>query len=188
MNTSNRFRPQLEALDERTPPSSLPLGPSAPMGLTYWKQYFGANWLPLAGQVSGTWITPGAQSDAGTTQFLTGNGTVSPLGSVQATGTLTAPGFIESGRATGQFTFTDAKGSVTIHLVGANPQPGFSPMPTKFYYSIIGGTGSYAKAWGGGIATLAEVPGKVPPQGPSGTMTPDHIVAATFTLTLQPNV
>jgi len=185
MNASYRFQPRLESLDERTSPSSLPMSP--PAGLAYWEQYYGSNWLPLSGELSGTWMAPGATGDAGQTQSLNGMGNIAPLGNASATGTLTAPGNIAQGRATGLITISDSKGSVTIHLVGASLQPGFSPMPSKFYYSIVGGTGAYAKAWGGGQATLTELPGKSPPQGPPGTATPDYIVEPSFTLTLKPN-
>ncbi len=187
MSTTYRFRPCLESLDDRTPPSSIPVAPPGG-GLGYWEHYYGSYWLPLSGQISGTWISPGATPDTGATQNLNGAGKISPLGDVQATGTLTAPGFVQNGRASGQFTISDSKGSVTIHLVGASLQPGFSSMPTKFYFSIVGGTGAYARAWGGGQATLTEIPGSTPPQGPPGTMTPDHVIAPSFTLTLHPNI
>jgi hypothetical protein len=188
MKRSFQFQPRLELLDGRLPPSSVPVAPPILRSLPGWEQYFGSNWLPLSGSVGGTWSSQLTNPDAGQSQQLTGQGTVNPLGNVQATGHLNQPGNVANGHTTGEFTFTDAKGSVTIRVVSANASAIVSGVANKFYYSIEHGTGAFTRAWGGGIAYLTEKPQEVVSPPDPGKMAPDHIVAASFTLTLQPNV
>jgi hypothetical protein len=184
MDPAFQFKPCLQTLEERAPLSSLA---AAPAGATDWRSYYGQHWLPLSGQVSGTWNELLATPDAGPWQQLSGTGTVTPPGSVQASGSIHGPGFIANGLATGEMTFTDSQGSVTIRLEAARREPGFGGIPVKFYYAIEGGTGAYAKAWGGGIAYLTEQPSIVPPPAPPGSGRPDFIIPGTFTLKLIPN-
>jgi hypothetical protein len=129
----------------------------------------------LIGQVSGTWS---AQDTAGgTTQTLSGMGSVTPMGSVSATGTLN----ISGATANGTFVLTNSKGSITVHLSGQAPMP--DSVPATLTYTIIGGTGAYAGDSGVGVAHLRERPEYRPPPPPPGQVGPDYIIAASFTLT-----
>jgi hypothetical protein len=185
MNSSLRFQPRVESLEDRLPPSAAPLPPVLPPGPAAGHIFPGLHRLPLNGQIIGNWAPMHSLPDTGLLQSLDGSGKVTPLSDdVHLTGQLTMPGFTLSGRATGEIKLSDAKGSVTIKLVGAMPQPGFSGPPTKFYYSIEGGTGKYAHAWGGGIVNFQEWPGGgiVPPPRAMGPMILP--VAPHFTFTL----
>src|SRR5262249_17471819 len=60
-------------------------------------------------------------------------------------------------------------------LVGHQPQPGFSPPPSTLDYTITGGTGAYAGAWGTGVAILTEMP-------------PGHTNSGQFTMTFKGSI
>jgi hypothetical protein len=111
--------------------------------------------VTLVGQVSGTWANVLTLPDVRRPVDLSGAGTLSPLGTVQASGTLYTPGFIRQGRSTGTLVLSNAQGSLTIQLTGPL-QPGFSPPPGTFSYRITGGTGAYAGDTGQGTASFHE--------------------------------
>jgi hypothetical protein len=171
MNWIFQFRPSLEQLDDRTLPSgsfaadgfAAPLGtldqslqalPGAPLVQSGPAQQ---QLLPI-GMVHGSWTTKPTLPDAGTIQELQGSGFFPSLGQVQMSGTLHTPGFIREGRTTGTLVLSNARGSITLQLVGP-PQPGFSPPPSTLQYTITGGTGAYAGASGQGMVTLQEMAG-----------------------------
>jgi hypothetical protein len=180
MKGTRQWRPQVELLDARELPSVMAAVPAAAPARLAPQSHP----VRLAGTVHGTWSSDTPLPDVGSTQTLTGAGTVRPLGKVQAQGTVQTLGFIFMGRATGSFTLTNAQGSVTVHLVGPL-QPGFSPAPATFHYSIVKGTGAFAGAVGSGRAFLHEIPA----HGftcPPGSYCPQILLAATFTLTFRP--
>jgi hypothetical protein len=140
--------------------------------------------LVLDGTLQGTWSKTQANPDVGGSETLQGWGSTQPLGQVQATGTLQTPGFIRSARATGSLTLSNAQGSVTLRLVGVMGQPGSSSSPpSALRYTVVKGTGQYAQATGSGTALLQQRPLQRPAPGPPGTMTPDYVIAPSFTLT-----
>jgi hypothetical protein len=168
MKTLRPFRPHLEQLEGRIVPVAV-LG-SAPANLGM-LEYSSRSPAPLAleqqhhqdpafdGNATGTWtVAQPIAADVGTTQTLAGSGTIAILGAVQGSGTLHTPGFIVRGYTTGTMVFSNAQGSITLSLIGQQPQPGFSPPPSAFNYSITGGKGAYAGASGSGVATLTETP------------------------------
>ncbi|HWY85950.1 MAG TPA: hypothetical protein VNX28_04455 [Gemmataceae bacterium] len=180
--TSRQFRPQLEQFEGRIVPSAFFGAATAIAGLH-------SNLLvsPTAvvlqqnlyqdvvfhGGVSGTWtVLPVANPVAGVTQGLNGSGTVAPLGSVQASGTVRLPVASGQGYAAGTMVLTGAKGTVTVALTGHQPQPGVSPPTGAFDFTISGGTGAYVGVAGKGAAKLTETP-------------PDKNGVGTFTLTFQ---
>jgi hypothetical protein len=140
--------------------------------------------IALNGSVSGPWtVTPGIP-DIGSSQTLTGSGTVKPLGQVSASGTLHLTGFIAVGHATGTLTLTNARGSVTLQLTG-KPQRGFSGPPMQLTFKIVKATGHYAGSTGSGTAMLTEVVADAVP--PVSTSTPTNlpiIIGPIFNLTL----
>jgi hypothetical protein len=184
MTTKRYWRPEVESLEERTVLSAglrlapVALAPAAHHG------HHARHVLALDGSVSGTWQKRFTLPDTGGDQVLTGSGAVAPLGPVRMSGELHTPGFISQGNTRGMVTLTNAKGSVTVQLVGP-PQPGFSGPPSMFRYTIVGGTGRYAGASGSGRATFEEQPAHGP-VCPPNTVCPTILEAATFTLTFVP--
>ncbi len=168
MKTTHSFRPAVETLEARSLPSTLHAASQA---------------LHLSGQIQGTWHRQPTLPDTGTLQVFSGNGSIQPLGQVQATGSLRAPGFVATGHTTGSFTLTAGPGSVTVQLVGPK-QRGFSQPPASFTYTIVSGTGSFAGASGSGKASFHESAPRMP-HCPPGTFCPLFIVAASFTLTFR---
>jgi hypothetical protein len=140
--------------------------------------------LALVGTIQGTWSREFTNPDVGGAQALQGSGTIRPMGMVQAGGALHTPGFVARGHTTGPLTLSNAQGSVTLELVGTMSQRGFTGPPSSLRYTIVAGTGQYAKASGSGRAELQERPETGPPRGPLGTMSPDYLIAPSFTLTL----
>jgi hypothetical protein len=65
------------------------------------------------------------------------------MGPVALTGTLKSVGFVLTGQATGELTFANSKGSVTVQLTGPE-QDGFSALPENYSYKVVSHTGSYA--------------------------------------------
>jgi hypothetical protein len=175
------YRPQLEALEDRALPSSarvivLPFLP-APTPPVVTSQ----TTLSLGGTIFGTWHKRFINPDLGMVQVLTGSGTISPLGLVQASGTLHTPGFVATGHTTGSVTLSNSSGSVTLQLVGPT-QRGFSKPPASFHFTITSGTGAFAGDTGSGTASFHERPGFTP-HCPPGALCPLFIVAPSFTLT-----
>jgi len=64
------------------------------------------------------------------------------LGSVTVSGDITTKGNVMYGHATGQLTFTSAKGQMTIEVTGPL-QKGGAPLPSHFTYQVISATGGY---------------------------------------------
>jgi hypothetical protein len=163
MMTPHRWRPRLEVLEDRSLPSStsviapVALGPAAahaaaPVPITPW------------GVVSGTWVPGPAPKGGGTLQVLTGSGTVSPVGPVQAALKLQVPGTAQAGRASGTLTLTTTRGTVTLQLQGPLTR-GLGGTTLPLNYKITGGTGKYAGATGSGVVVLTETTGGTAPGG-----------------------
>ena len=58
-------------------------------------------------------------------------------------GELLTPGNILNGRTTGTLTVFTARGTLTLSVTSPL-QKGFSPLNTRLYFTITGGTGAYA--------------------------------------------
>jgi hypothetical protein len=97
--------------------------------------------------------TRNVELDAGVQYQVTGVGQFFGLKDAQIAGSLYSVGFIRSGHARGELTFSNAKGSVTIDLMGPQ-QPGFSPLPDTFRFTLKKGTGAYAHITGHGSLSL----------------------------------
>jgi hypothetical protein len=139
--------------------------------------------LALNGTLSGTFITtlnsltnPGA----GTTTIFEGSGTVTGLGKVKVTGSLTTLVSATGLRSTVEtFTLSAAQGSVTIQLAKLGTTPG-TPSTAQSSFSIVKATGAFTGDIGAGTAklqTIAEVTPEVPPT----------VARGVFTLTLSSN-
>jgi hypothetical protein len=105
------------------------------------------------GHGSGSYTTSAIFSSAPHGYQLTGIGTFLNLGTMEITGSVGTVGGFATGEARGELTFTNAKGSVTIQLIGPE-QRGFSALPSTFEYSVKKATGAYAGLTGFGSLTL----------------------------------
>jgi len=106
---------------------------------------------PLAGafNVAGTFTHPLGNPDAGSLYNFTGSGKTDSLGGkFTLTGHLTAPGFINNGRARGEFVITTSRGTITVSGHGPPQTPG--TLPSSFTFSIKKGTRAYANSSGKG--------------------------------------
>ncbi len=130
---------ELEQLGERIVPSGSPMLPipTTPTPVVVTTQQ-----SPLAGQGRGAYSSSSTIPDTGVQYTFTGVATLAQLGVVQVSGSAHSVGFIASGQATGELTFRNARGSVTIDLTGPS-QPGFSPLPKTFQYTVVSATGAY---------------------------------------------
>jgi hypothetical protein len=174
---TRHFLPRVEQFDERLLPSaasgmaaSVPAQPPSPAVVVHPTH---APSLTLLGQITGAWSTVPTAPNAGQVQKLSASAAVSPLGTVQVDGTLSTPGHVVHGKATATVVFAAALGSVTLQFTGPS-QPGLSPPPARFSYTITGGTGAYAGDTGRGAASFQE--------------TLSSVGVHTFTLTFRPTV
>ncbi len=122
--------------------------------------------LPLDGTIKGTYKLAPTLPDIGATYVFNGSGHAGAMGTVTAAGTVTLPGFIATGHATGTLKLTRVSasaahsGSVTLKLTGPT-EAGFGPFPTDLAYVITAGTGAFAGATGSGIIAITLVPGSL---------------------------
>lgn len=116
---------------------------------------------PLEGLGQGMFTNPaipGALTvDALTTYNLTGTANLAAMGQVKVTGTVRAVGWVLTGQATGQLTFSNNRGSVTVALLGP-VQAGFSAPPQAFAYKVVARTGAFAHLNDHGTLGLAIAP------------------------------
>ena len=177
-------RPQVEALENKAPLSAVGMMAIPHETTAIVSQRVPRHHIALNGTVSGSWTLNPGIPDVGSSQTLTGSGTVKPLGLVSANGTLHLTGFVAVGRATGTLTLANTLGSVTLQLTGTS-QHGFSGPPRQLTFKIIAASGQYAGDFDFGTATLTEVVADaVPP-----VSTPTNlsiIVGPIFGLTLHP--
>jgi len=111
----------------------------------------GVGYLYLNGPGSGT-ATPEVSRipDVGSSVVLKGSANLTNLGAVSVKGTLTGTGFTAQGHFGGTIVLSNAKGSVTLDLVGPKA-PGFhAPSSGEYHFTIEKGTGAYAKDVGRG--------------------------------------
>jgi hypothetical protein len=172
---SNKFsKLSLEELDARTLPSA-PVAPiSTPADITTPVIIEPPVTPPhhnhkLHGTATGNYVGSSLIVDAGISDTLTGTAELgAKRGEFTVSGSVNGVGLIAQGEAMGQLVFTNANGSITISLTGPE-QKAFSPLPTKFEYTITGGTGKYANLTGHGKLTLTTFPAPtafgLPPQG-----------------------
>jgi len=113
---------------------------------------------PLVGafNVAGTYshpVGPGFNPDAGNVYSFTGSGRKRSLGSFTMAGDLHGIGFIASGRFRGYVTLTSSQGTIDLRLLGPEQAPG--PLPETLSFKIVGGSGSYALAYGKGAVAVS---------------------------------
>jgi len=134
-------RLQVDELESRTVPSASWL-PRPILHSAHVAPAAAAQDIGLPGAIHGTLTASPGIPDAGAHFAVNGSGWLLGLGQVSVSGTLQGTGFIAQGHATGQLTLTNAKGTVTVDLVGPTQQ-GFAPLPHRFHFTVSGGTGAY---------------------------------------------
>jgi hypothetical protein len=115
----------------------------------------GTQYLFLNGTIHGTTRNVPANPDTGATLALEGSGRLSALGQVHLSGTLHGTGFIQQGQAGGTIRLTNARGSVTLSLVGPTQAGASAPQPGTYAFTVESGTGAYERALGTGTVDLA---------------------------------
>jgi hypothetical protein len=152
---------RLEELGARVLPSAVPLLPVPHASDALVSHTMPPTLLhPLAGHGSGSYSVGRIIPDLGTTFNLKGTADLAALGHVSVTGSVHSLGFIATGHAGGELTFSNGKGTVTVELTGPQ-QGGFSALPQKFAYRVVSGTGAYAHLSDHGSLTLVLTPAPV---------------------------
>jgi hypothetical protein len=148
---TRRSQPGLESLEGRAVLSTVLPGVTVhPAAVVQ-----GTEYLFLNGKAQGTTRSVPTNPDGGATLALEGSGRITPLGQVRVSGTLHGTGFIQQGQAGGTLRLTNARGSVTLSLVGPT-QRGFLPPPSGTYsFTVESGTGAYAHTLGTGTVDVA---------------------------------
>jgi hypothetical protein len=112
----------------------------------------GAASMVLTGTIHGTEARFLSNPDVGAPYKWRGRGTVTPLGSIHASGANHGLGFINQGQATGAITLSGKNGTITLKITYDETR-GFAPLPRHGVYTIESGTGAYARASGSGSLT-----------------------------------
>jgi hypothetical protein len=127
---------------------------------------------PLQGAAAGTYSITVSSNAAGTSYSLKGNGQVGLMGAMTVSGSVHY-GLAANSVPTGTLTLSDSAGTIQLSLTGkAGPQP-LVPVGTRaqlFQYTIVVGTGEFAKLKGSGTLTLSLI--GVPPSGKAPSPTP----------------
>lgn len=141
--------------------------------------------LGLKGRVSGSaevTVPPEVIADAGITTTLKGTGKLERLGKVSISGSLYSGGFrpVEAPAATGTLLVKTERGNLRLRLesVATTAETPISA-PPSYRFSIVGGTGRLARAYGRGTAEFRFV-------GPPVVLDPGSSYPLQFDLTLAP--
>ena len=105
----------------------------------------------LAGSGAGTYVCNLQFASTPTGFYFDGTATVRGMGAVHITASVRGVGYATGARATGQVTFTNAAGSVTL-----------APLPSDFHYKVIAATGAYSSLKDEGELKLTRTPDAVP--------------------------
>ncbi len=119
-----------------------------------------AHFLRLNGTFRGHYTASSPIPDVGTTYYPDGSGRVRGVGHAFVTGNLHSIGFIALGQAQGDLYLSGARGTITLHLTGAEQQGGPKGLPDVFSFSVTGGTGKYSNIEDTGTAVYVGMPGK----------------------------
>jgi hypothetical protein len=113
--------------------------------------------VAINGTTRGFYTSDSPIPDTGTAYHLVSVGSLRGVGFAVVSGDLHSVGFIAQGHATGTLNVLAARGSLNLTLTGPS-QPGFSPLPTEFSYTISSGTGRFHNASGSGTVDITLKP------------------------------
>jgi hypothetical protein len=176
------FRPGVEALEGRAIPSIVPIVPNPAAALVAPAAFP----VALAGTADGRW--QGEYHQLVRTYHLSGQETVTPLGSVQVSGTLNSFSSIRDGFTAGTVVLTNVRGSLTVQLHGPAPLSGRYGPRFVLSYTIVSGTGAFARYKGSGVVSLhiTDVVGGTIPANPPTTLGGGFTIAWGRTVTSWP--
>ncbi len=123
--------------------------------------------------IHGTYTSPKHNPDSGEVIKISGSSNVNGLGKVSAGGSIVGLGNVASGQAQGLLTLNASKGRLLVYLVGP-VQPGFSPVPLQYHFTVVSGTGTLKSIAGSGDLTINLIPShpsNSKPHGASGRFT-----------------
>jgi hypothetical protein len=141
--------PQVEELEPRTLLNAAPVPPPV-LGPALVASLQGQRELDLRGTLHGGYrLLSAILVDEGEVAQLSGSGDVHGLGRVTVTGTLEVPGFIRNGTPGGELVLSNTRGTLTLQLQ-APLQVGFAPLPPRYTFQIVQGTGAFQGMTGGG--------------------------------------
>jgi hypothetical protein len=92
--------------------------------------------------------------DAGTTYFFFATTRIPGIGFTTVTGSITTPGFIMNGHATGTLQVHSPNGALTLSVTGPT-QAGFSKLPTQLAFTVTSASGQLGSISGSGTLSLA---------------------------------
>jgi hypothetical protein len=147
MQAKRRTAYQLEWLESRQMLSTVPVLLTVAVETA---RVNAARRLSLTGRIDGTFLvnaTPTTQVSAS----VDGSGTVRPLGSVEAEGSLSGS-LVPGGNVRGSLTLSNGSGEVRLSLNGTIPRSTRAPAQARF--QILSGTGAYAGSTGTGTARI----------------------------------
>jgi hypothetical protein len=187
MRKQHTFRPTaLGALEDRMALSHVLVGPPAFVGpVAVPSTPAPGHTLSLNGTLSGTFVTtlnaPITSALGTTTTLLNGSGTITGLGQVNITGTVTSSLTSLTGQRTilETVTLSNAQGSVTIQLSASSQTPGTAQtIDSKF--TIAKATGAFAGDIGTGTSNLQLIAEEI-------AVVPPTVARGVFSLTLHSN-
>lgn len=115
----------------------------------------------LAGTVLGDYISTLSVGGVASGFHFNGSGTLRGIGLVDMYVHLYSIGFHTTGTAHGDMTLSNAKGSVKLALTGPT-QTWLAPLPDRFSYRVVKGTGAYAAFRDSGTLKLSSSPAANP--------------------------
>jgi len=118
--------------------------------------------LPLNGTFQGQFVSVDKIPDVGSTFTATGTGHIRRHGAFALNGKIHTIGFIQFGPVHGTVVLKGTLGTITLELTALGRGSDALGLPTKFSYSVVGGTGQYTNVVDIGKATLTTVVSKVP--------------------------
>ena len=157
MRNRKSLAPRLEPMESRELLAAAPfVGPLPAPSPTLTPAVVFPAIAPITGSIAGHYAE--TTSGATTSVALSGSGTLTPLGAVSLSGTVTNPG--TGTGATGTITLSSASGKVTLSLVPYITGP-YRPVgdpgpaiPEAYVYTVTSATGAYSGITGRGKVSL----------------------------------
>ena len=147
MQAKRRTAYQLEWLESRQMLSTVSALSAVEVGTA---RVNAARSVSLSGRIDGTFqVIPTSTTQVST--IANGRGTVRPLGSVTATGSLSGS-LVPGGNVQGVFTLSNAAGDVQLSL--SAPVPRSTRAPAQARFRILDGSGAYEGSTGTGTAKI----------------------------------
>lgn len=118
----------------------------------------------LAGIGSGSYVCTLKYADTPSGFHFNGTAELLGMGKVSVQADIYGVGFKTRGQASGQITFSNAKGTVKIEVHGPI-QARLSTLPEWFQYKVVSATGQYSQLRDSGTLRLSRTPDAIPIRG-----------------------